>query len=140
MEKRVDDVKMILLEAWCPFEDFGSNVYDNEGHMVLHGYRDDTWTVAIDKEAGRIIDWPVGMKANVYFKVRDECALKFLGKDSEAIAIYEGYVPDFLSPLEDGFGDYINLDINEYGLIKGWNKDDVTAFLEQLPDKAFQMK
>lgn len=80
------------------------------------------------------------MKANVYFKVRDECALKFLGKDSEAIAIYEGYVPDFLSPLEDGFGDYINLDINEHGLIKGWNKDDVTAFLEQLPDKAFQMK
>ena len=99
MEKRVDDVKMILLEAWCPFEDFGSNVYDNEGHMVLHGYRDDTWTVAIDKD-----------------------------------------VPDFLSPLEDGFGDYINLDINEHGLIKGWNKDDVTAFLEQLPDKAFQMK
>lgn len=39
--------------------------------------------------------------------------------NNEVISVYS-YVPKLLCPEDDGFGDYINFDVDADGFIKGW--------------------
>lgn len=92
----------------------------------------DLWTPLIDIDTGQIINWRSGTTMSVYLKVCDAGAYTLLPEDCKTVLgkVSEQYVPGFLSPKDNGYGDYIIMDINEEGYIDGWevSSQELTDF------------
>jgi len=92
----------------------GDNVPCKEGEL---------WKPIIDLETGKILNWEHGKKAEVHYKVCD--AGSYFLKDAEGetvLSIEDNYVPKILCPKENGYGDYIIMDIDETGQIANWKQ------------------
>lgn len=87
------------------------------------------WCPIIDVETGQIMNWEKGLEASIHYKVCDECGLTIM-KGDNVLYDDEDYVPEFLCPKEEGYGDYIIMDIDKEGYIKDWRKTDVIEFLD----------
>ena len=85
------------------------------------------WCPIIDLDKGQICNWPKGTTAKIHYKSCDENVVELLDSNRNTIKEYEGYVPKFLCPKEDGWGDYVIMDIDEDGFIKDFNNniDDI---------------
>lgn len=92
---------------------------------------DDNWCPIIDIETGKILNWKQGKTANVHFKVVDCCSWKINTKEGECIEKENEYVPGILCPKEEGYGDYIIMDIDVNGNIQGWNKNLINELFEE---------
>lgn len=123
--KRKFDVKTLKVSAGVRYwEDAKVNgVVDTEGTLIP--FRDgDYWCPEIDIETGIIKDWPQGITASLHYKVCDDCQWKLL--DENGFVVHDSetnnscYVPKTLSPKENGFGDYIIMDIGVDGQIGHW--------------------
>lgn len=88
------------------------------------------WEPVIDVSNGKIINWENGKTANVWYKVVDECSLKYQKPNGTQTDYVEDYVPDFLSPDENGYGDYMYMTINENGYIADWNDNEAKKFIK----------
>lgn len=86
------------------------------------------WKPVIDVDNGVILDWPEGVEARVHYKVCDEfeCTIPELGYFK-----YSGYVPEFMSPSRENYGDYIILNIDKTGKIESWDIDKVKEFIKE---------
>lgn len=84
--------------------------------------RGDIWEAVVDIATGKIRDWPVGQEGNLRMKVCDEGSYYLIDPVGATVAsIKDDYVPHELIPGE--FGDYIDLEINEDGIITNWPKN-----------------
>ncbi|WP_373803041.1 hypothetical protein [Bacteroides heparinolyticus] len=124
--KREIDVKYLKLDAGVRyFEDAEVNgVQDDEDNPTIpfavlcdYEYR---WMPTIDIETGQIVDWPKGTTADVHYKVCDDGTYSLLDKDKNVLIEVSSYVPGILCPKEEGYGDYIIMDIDEDGYIADW--------------------
>ncbi|MBR5271838.1 MAG: hypothetical protein IKU25_00365 [Clostridia bacterium] len=86
------------------------------------------WKPLINIETGQIENWKKGVTGNVLYKVCDEFACDVLDGEKNVVHSYEGYVPDFMCPREAGYGDYIDMWIDEEGFIEDWDKSEVEEF------------
>ena len=90
------------------------------------------WEATIDIESGRIVHWEQGKTLNFYLKVVDMGFYYLLSSSGEVVASILGdYVPDCL-PQE--YGDYVDFEIDESGLITNWKKAadmDFSAFFNR---------
>lgn len=128
------DVKYLKVDAGVRyFEDAKVNgVRDTDDSPMIpfavlckaadSGLRHDTyrWRPTIDLEEGKIVDWPKGTTADVHYKVCDDGTYSLLDKDKNVLIEVNSYVPDILCPKEEGYGDYIIMDIDEDGNIANW--------------------
>lgn len=103
--------------------------YMGEQHRVLHG-ENWRWRPLIDIETGQIVNWYQGTTANVHYKVCDDFACDILDGNKEVITSYEGYVPNVMCPVDEGYGDYIIMNIDENGFIQGWKKERISKIIE----------
>lgn len=96
--------------------------YDEEDMPNDFPFREgDMWKVLIEIETGKINDWPTGKAGDIYMKVCDQGSYYLLDKDGNAVmSIEDDYVPNELIPGE--YGDYIDLKINNKGIITNWPK------------------
>ena len=79
----------------------------------------DRWCPIIELATGKIINWNIGDTASVHYKVCDDGKYYLLDENKQRILKEKhSYVPDILSPKEEGYGDYIIMDIAEDGIIK----------------------
>lgn len=88
------------------------------------------WKPVIDLETGYITNWPKGTKASVHYKVCD--AGSYYIKDAEGntvLSIVNDCVPSILCPSDNGYGDYIIMEINQDGKIANWEAD-LSDFLD----------
>ena len=94
---------------------------EKDNHGRLH------WNPIIDLDNGRIVNWKEGVTASVHYKSVDENYISIIDRDTNTIKEYEGYVPEFLCPKEDGWGDYVIMDIDANGFIQDFNNnlDDI---------------
>lgn len=83
----------------------------------------DLWEPIIDLDTGRIRDWPEGVEADVHYKVCDAGVYTLLDAEGRAVATRDGYVPDLLSPGDNGYGDYIIMEIGADGVIADWDAE-----------------
>lgn len=106
---------------------------DDVDGSLIPGRQGDNWKVRIDLEAGRIESWPAGTTALIQYKVRDEGLYWLTDAKGQRLAKWHGYyVPNaFLCHGDNGFGDYIILDVDAAGLIKGYERAEILA--EQWP-------
>lgn len=81
------------------------------------------WEPIIDLNTGRIRNWPEGVVASVHYKICDAGTYALLDPQDRTIASRDGYVPKLLSPGDEGYGDYIIMDINDDGVIAGWRAE-----------------
>jgi hypothetical protein len=79
------------------------------------------WRPIIDYNTGKIENWTQGVKANVCYKICDNFSCIFMNNDI-IIKEYDGYVPQFLSIDDEGYGDYAIFTILEDGTIVNWDK------------------
>lgn len=83
--------------------------------------RKHNWKFTIDVETGKILGWPQGTDACVFYKVCDQGIYEY--KDVVGNLLYKeewDYVPRFLQINEEGWNDYIFIDIDENGYIENW--------------------
>ena len=81
---------------------------------------DHQWRPIININTGKIINWDAPIKCHVFAKVCDEFKCKIKGLNGEDIITYEGYVPSFMAIEDSGYGDYIDMIVEEDGTIKDW--------------------
>lgn len=86
------------------------------------------WRPEIDIQTGRIKNWKQGTTAYTSYKVCDEFACAFLDTNDNIVGEYEGYVPSFMSPSEEGYGDYMCMHIDENGYIRKWDASKALSF------------
>lgn len=100
--------------------------YDKYVHKKFY------WTPTIDLENGVIVNWPKGVKVHVFYKVCDDFECTVYDEYDNEVLHYEGYVPDFMSIEEEGYGDYIDMIIDENGCIQNWNitSSDIQPLME----------
>ena len=100
--------------------------YDKYGHKKFY------WTPTIDLENSVIVNWPKGVKVHVFYKVCDDFECTVYDEYDNEVLHYEGYVPDFMSIEEEGYGDYIDMIIDENGCIQNWNitSSDIQSLME----------
>lgn len=103
------------------WEDGTVNGVDDENGDLIPCRDGDYWCPIIDLDTGVITNWTKGVKAEIHYKVCDDGSyyLKDM-KGNIAMSIEDDYVPDILCPKEEGYGDYIIMDIDENGKIKDW--------------------
>lgn len=90
----------------------------------------DCWEPRINIATGQILNWEKGVTAKIYYKVCDECRISIVAGEN-IVYDEEDYVPDFLCPDEEGYGDYIIMSIDADGYINNWNHDkSVEKFFE----------
>lgn len=79
------------------------------------------WKPIININTGKILNWDKPYKAYVYGKVCDEFKCKVRGINGEVLIDYEGYVPDCMAIISEGYGDYIDMIVDSDGIIQDWN-------------------
>lgn len=92
-----------------------------------YGKKQLAWCPIIDLDNGRILNWPKGNTAKIHYKSCDENVVVIKDRGGNEVQDYTGYVPNFLDPYHDGFGDYVIMNIDENGYIKDFdnNLDDI---------------
>lgn len=118
--KKEFDVK--YLQAKCGvmyWEDAEVNgEIDEDGKIPCRDM--DLWSPLIELETGQILNWVDGVKANVHYKVCDCGVYELLDENKEVVKRVDGYVIDMMSPKDNGYGDYVIMDINENVFINDW--------------------
>lgn len=92
----------------------------------------DYWKIKIDIDTGIIEGWDKTKTARIHYKSCDNNAIEVYDTNDECILFYDGYVPSFLYPKDEGFGDYVILNIDETGKIENWNRNLVLNFFEKI--------
>jgi len=83
----------------------------------------ESWAPTIRLNDGKVMDWPEGMTARVYYKVCDEGEYWLRSASRRLFKCRDYYVPDpYLCHGDRGFGDYIILNIGPDGIIKDWRE------------------
>lgn len=104
-----------------------NGVPDKEGNMPLKegGY----WKVDIELSSGKICNWREGSTASLHYKSADQNNFYLLDENKEITHKYENeYVIDAMCPEEKGYGNYVIMDIDKNGFIKGFK--DLTDDIE----------
>lgn len=88
----------------------------------------DWWKATIEVDTGKILEWPQGQVGEFYLKVVDEGSYYLLDENQKIVAsIKQNYVPNQLLPPTDGYGDYVNFEIDENGIITNWYKNPIVT-------------
>jgi hypothetical protein len=94
----------------------------------------DKWEIRIDTETGKIHNWPVNTTAKTSFKVCDRCSWQLWGDGKDPVVECQNqYVPDILSPNYESYGDYICMEVDAEGTIKGWD----SSLLQSTADEVY---
>ena len=85
------------------------------------------WAITIDLNEGKVLDWPEGFAIRTNFKVCDDGEYLFFDADKNLITNItdeydQYYVPDFLSIEDEGYGDYVYINIGPDGKIEHFDR------------------
>ena len=131
------DVKYIAFIIPIYYGDLNWSEKDNE--FCNKYYSDaDLLSIKIDIENGIVTDWAyqeLNDVFSIYSKVRDEGTYKLYDDQHNEIVSYLGYVPDILSCDDEGYGDYLSMNISPDGRIDKWNSSKLNLFIESINEE-----
>jgi len=122
------DEKYIEVSAGVRYWDDSSINGQEDADGTLTPFRKgDAWCPVIRLSDGLVMDWPVGMTADIHFKVCDAGEYWLLDESMKRVAKWAGfYVPDdFLCHGDNGYGDYIIFKIESDGHIAKWRVPEI---------------
>lgn len=105
-----------------------NGVEDGDGSLIP-GKVGEEWRAMINLAEGRIEHWPAGTTAEIHYKVCDEGEYWLADADGNRLAKYRSdYVPDeFLCHGDEGYGDYIIMNVGEDGKIADYERPEIDA-------------
>lgn len=124
--KKEFEVKTLQVEAGVRYwEDSTINgLNDDEKGSNIPCRESSTWKPLIDIETGVILNWEKGKEASIHYKVCDNGEYWLLDEQGNRVVKAKGYyVPDMLSIDDEGYGDYIIMEIDKDGKINNWRFD-----------------
>ena len=99
------------------------------------------WVITIDLNEGKVLDWPSDFMISTNFKVCDDGEYIFLDENKEEVINItkeydQYYVPGFLSLEDDGYGDYVYIDVDSEGNIHNFDlmKKEIQRFFDDVAD------
>ena len=98
---------------------------------VSDSYR---WQLDIDLKELKIVDWPIGTTARPFYKVCDDGTYYLLDENKNVLDKKDCYVPEFLSYLEYGYGDYIDMAIDENGYLIEFPVEKLETYIQKIID------
>lgn len=103
---------------------------DSDGSLIP-GREGDLWKVRINLAEGRIEGWPAGTVASIHYKVCDQGLYWLTDAAGRRIAKCGGYyVPNrFLCHGDNGYGDYIIMEVGADGVIAGYRQPAIDPTL-----------
>ncbi len=128
IKKEVELVTLEVMAGVRYYEDATVDGVEDSDGKLIPCKKGSMWCPIIDIDKGIITNWKQGVKASVHYKVCDSGC--YLLKDLEGntiLSIENGYVPKMMCPKENGYGDYIIMDIDENGKIANW-KPSIDGF------------
>ena len=130
--KKEVEIKTLTIEANVRhWEDATINGVIDEDGTLTPCKKGDLWNPVIDIDSGVIQNWETGTTASIHFKVCDGGSYYLNDKDGNTvISIVNNYVPKIACPEEEGYGDYIIMEIGENGQVANW-KQNIDDFLEE---------
>ena len=133
--KKEFEVKTLQVEAEPRYwEDATVNGVSDEDGTLIPCRDGELWKPLIDIESGIILNWDKGKEARIHYKVCDQGEYWLQDADGNKIVKAKGYyVPDFLAIDDNGFGDYIIMNVDYDGKINNW-KFDANAFTDDGED------
>lgn len=89
------------------------------------------WVASVDIDTGAIAGWPQGDKRTMHVKVCDAGTYRLIDNEgNEVAARVNDYVPNGVVP--GWYGDYVELHIDENGIITNWPKHpDISGFFPE---------
>ena len=115
------DVKYLLAEVGVRYwEDANVNGNEDTNGALIPCRDGEYWKLLIDIETGIITNWDKGTLASVHYKCCDDGLYKLLDENKNEIKSIDGYVPKIMCPKENGYGDYVIMDIDENGKIENF--------------------
>lgn len=116
--KKEFEVKYLLSEVGARYWEDSEvdGIEDTEG-MLIPCRDGEYWKPLIEIETGKIVNWEVGKTAKIHYKSCDNNLFKLLDENKNVIVSREGYVIDMMSPAENGYGDYVIMNIDSNGII-----------------------
>lgn len=123
------------LDYWfgeCFFDDKNYDQLDNENawdnfiadfpSLISDG---DVFQLIIDIRDGKVINWPEGHTGEFYtVKIVDTGDYELIDGNKHVLKHLHGYVPEFLSIAQKGWGDYLEFEVQKDGYIKDWKFGD----------------
>src|SRR5687768_3497763 len=103
-------------------------IEDHEG-ILIPCRNGEYWCPEIDIDAGQILNWKRGVTDDIHYQVCDDGEYHVKDAKGKTVLSKEGYVPETMSPAEEGFGDYIIMKVDENGIIADW-KFNAADFIE----------
>ena len=128
--------KYVRIRIPAYFEFFDFEKHYTEDNFPCRKEIDDTidsfWEITVNLKSHQVLEWEKDFGGlNLSAKVTDNGIYTLLDKDKNDIWCIKGYAPNSFIPEKDGFGDYINLYINEDGIVENWYDDpDFADFIE----------
>ncbi len=81
----------------------------------------------IDVENGKLLNHDLGHKIKLYNKAVDEGTYTLLDTETGETKTIQDYVISGLDTYGNGYGDYVILDVDKNGFIKGWDSDKILS-------------
>jgi hypothetical protein len=127
IEKEIE-IKAVLIEI-APRHIGDSDDDDMPTDFPLLDDTKSFWSAKVDVDSGIIEGWPKGEARQMHVKVCDAGIYTLFDASGRLVAVLNGYVPHGLVP--GSFGDYVELCINEDGVITNWPQNpSVDEFFE----------
>ena len=120
IEQEIEVKKLIVSAEVRYWEGATVNGKDDTDGTFTPFRKGDNWNPTIDIETGVIADWPVGTVANIHFMVCNTGVYQLADSDGKVVKEIDGYVPKFMCPEGEGYGDYIIMKIDGNGKIANW--------------------
>lgn len=118
------DVKYLLAECGARYWEDATVNGEEDGEGTLIPCREgDYWKPLINIETGVIENWKQGVTAEIHYKCCDDGTYRLLDENKNEITSIEGYVPGIMCPKENGYGDYVIMDVDKDGKIQDWEVD-----------------
>lgn len=115
------EVKYLLAEVGARYwKDATVNDEEDTEGTLIPCREGDYWKPLIDIETGVIVNWLKVSVASIHYKACDDGKYHLLDEDKNIIKSIDGYVPDIMSPKENGYGDYVIMDVDREGQIANW--------------------
>ncbi len=112
------------------WEDASVNgVFEDDDAPTIPLRKGTSWCPRICLADGVVEGWPEGTTADTHYKVCDEGLYWLTDADGTRLMKWKGYyVPDdFLCPDQNGYGDYIILNIGADGKVANWSAPEIDA-------------
>jgi hypothetical protein len=128
------DVRFLRASCDVPYWEDAEvdGVIDEQGDLIpcRNG---NLWEPIIDFDTGVIVNWEQGKTASIHYKVCDAGVYTLLDGNMNPVKQIDGYVPKAMCPGDEGYGDYVIMEVDAAGRIADW-KQTLEKFADEDED------